>query len=96
MPIRSTQKSPAELIIEKFDGLSGTARAYPMEDGGPRPVTTIQGWKERGRIPQEHWFGLIAAGEKIGIKLSIEDFIRKPERKPARKSRQTSGEEQAA
>lgn len=92
MPHRSPQKSPAALIIKQFDGLSGTARAYPMEDGSPRPVTTIQGWKERGRIPQEHWFGLIAAAERAGIKLTIEDFLRKPERKTSRSKRQAEGE----
>lgn len=65
--------SPAQYVIEKIGGLTKTARALSI------PVTTVQGWKERGRVPQEHWTNLIAAAHDEGKKLQLEDFLREHE-----------------
>lgn len=61
--------SPAEYVIAKFGGLTATAKALG------RPVTTVQGWKDRGQIPQSYWTQLmgIAGDRQIGIEVS--DFL---------------------
>lgn len=64
--------SPSEHIIEKFGGLTKLARARGV------PVSTVQGWKERGKIPQDHWFPIIEAGKDDGIAIAIEDFVQAP------------------
>lgn len=61
--------SPAHFVIAKFGGLTGTARAIGV------PVTTVQGWQERGRIPQDHWKALMTAATANGDELSFEDFL---------------------
>lgn len=68
-------RNPAEIIIQKFGGLSGMARAYPMPDGSPRPVTTVQSWRDRGRIPQDHWIGIQEAGERQGLEIALSEFL---------------------
>lgn len=62
--------SPAHYVIGKFGGLTKTANAVGLG------VTTVQGWKERGRIPQDHWQNIIEAARGIGVKLEVSDFIR--------------------
>lgn len=66
--------NPAECIIDKFGGLTKTAIALGF------PISTVQGWKERARIPQDHWPKIIAAAEKAGFKLGADDFVVLPER----------------
>jgi hypothetical protein len=61
--------SPAQFVISKFGGLTGTATAIGV------PITTVQGWKDRGRIPQDHWRKLMEAAEHRGERLIITDFI---------------------
>jgi hypothetical protein len=61
--------SPAQFVISKFGGLTGTATAIGA------PITTVQGWKDRGRIPQDHWRKLMEAAEQRGERLIITDFI---------------------
>lgn len=63
------QISPAEYVIGKFGGLTKTARAYSC------PITTVQGWRVRGKVPQEHWMPLIEAAGKIGEKIEVTDFL---------------------
>lgn len=62
-------QSPAEFVIKSIGGLTKTANAIG------RPVTTVQGWKERGRIPQEHWLPLIEAAAANGNPVGFTDFL---------------------
>lgn len=61
--------SPAHYVIGKLGGLTKTANALNM------PVTTVQGWKNRERIPQDHWQTLIAVAKGDGITLTLADFL---------------------
>lgn len=61
--------SPAQYVIGKFGGLTGTSKAIGV------PVTTVQGWAERGRIPQDHWKPLISAGKARDKLITFEDFL---------------------
>tara|TARA_R110002167_G_scaffold42512_6_gene129125 strand:+ start:3018 stop:3245 length:228 start_codon:yes stop_codon:yes gene_type:complete len=62
---------PAEFVISELGGLTKTARAIRPDFA----VTTVQGWRERGRIPQEYWEDLIAAAAVAGKQLAFEDFV---------------------
>lgn len=62
--------SGAEYVIGKFGGLAATARAVK------KPVTTVQGWNDRKRIPQDHWQALIDAAKARDKLITIEDFLR--------------------
>lgn len=61
--------SPAEYVIRKFGGLTGLANATNT------PVTTVQGWRERKRIPQDHWQKIISAAKARDRLLTLEDFL---------------------
>lgn len=63
--------TPAEHVIDKFGGLTSLARALDCA------VSTVQGWKERGKIPQDHWHAIIAAGanRSPSIQLTLDDFV---------------------
>lgn len=61
--------SPAAYVIGKFGGLTKTATALGI------PVTTVQGWKDRGTIPQKHWSPLIDAAKNEGERIDLADFI---------------------
>ncbi|MBB3144896.1 hypothetical protein FHS21_001297 [Phyllobacterium trifolii] len=63
-------QTPAEYVIGKFGGLTKTARALGV------PISTVQGWKERGKVPQEHWLPLIEAAGKNGDALEVTDFLK--------------------
>jgi hypothetical protein len=65
--------SPAHYVIGKLGGLTKTANALNM------PVTTVQGWKTRERIPQDHWQTLIAVAKDDGITLTLADFLSRHE-----------------
>jgi hypothetical protein len=71
--------SPAEFVIGVFGGLTATARAVGL------PVTTVQGWKDRGKIPQDHWNKLISAAKAERDRdLQVSDlFNRHPVEAPA-------------
>lgn len=60
----------ADRIIQIFGGLTGTAKALSAK------VPTVQGWKIRDRIPQQHWLPLIAAAKDEGFALSLSDFLK--------------------
>lgn len=62
--------SPAEFVIRKFGGLTKTANALGLA------VTTVQGWGNRGRVPQEHWLPIIAAASEIDETIDLSDFLR--------------------
>lgn len=62
--------SGAEYVISKFGGLAATARAIS------KPTTTVQGWSERKRIPQDHWQSIIDAAKARDKLVTIEDFLK--------------------
>ena len=66
--------SPAEKIIDALGGLSKTARLLSTEDR-EFAVSTVQGWKERKRIPQEHWPRLIEVGKETGVEITAEMLL---------------------
>ncbi|KAB2762791.1 hypothetical protein F9K98_13450 [Brucella anthropi] len=61
--------SPAEFVITKLGGLTKAAQACG------KPVTTVQGWKVRGTIPQAHWSSLIEAVAREGGSIDYADFV---------------------
>lgn len=62
-------KSPAEKIIKAFGGMTKLSRSLGCA------VSTVQGWKERGRIPQDHWLPIIEAAKREGQEIALEDFL---------------------
>jgi hypothetical protein len=66
----SSSQSQADHVINKFGGINACARAC-----GHKNASTVQGWKERGWIPQERQPEVIEAGRAAGVKLTAEDFI---------------------
>lgn len=64
--------SPADKVISAFGSLTKTATALG------KPITTVQGWKDRKKVPPEHWREIISAAKAQGKTLTFEDFI--PER----------------
>jgi hypothetical protein len=64
-------KSPAETVIEKLGGLTKLARSLNCA------VSTVQGWKDRGKIPQEHWLAIIEVAKSQDIDITFEDFVLK-------------------
>lgn len=66
--------NPAEIVISKFGGLTKTAKALSTDEK-PFPVSTVQGWQDRGRIPQGHWPALIAVAKRDAVELDINDFL---------------------
>ena len=67
-------ETPASLIINKLGGLTKTARILSSGEK-PFAVSTVQGWKERGQIPQAHWPPLIEAAKAEGITLTYPMFL---------------------
>lgn len=61
--------SPAERIIDLFGGLTQLARELQC------PVSTVQGWKSRGKVPQEYWLPIIEAGQQRSLAISAADFL---------------------
>lgn len=66
--------NPAAEVVAKFGGLTGTARALSTDDK-PFAVSTVQGWVERKKIPQEHWGPLIEAAKVAKVPLTVADFL---------------------
>lgn len=63
------ERTPAEYVIDTLGGLTKAARACG------KPVSTVQGWKERGTIPQAHWSSLKQAIENDGGVIDYADFV---------------------
>lgn len=72
-----TMMKPSEFVIERIGGLTKTARLLSTDEKS-FPITTVQGWKDRGEIPQKHWKALIEAAKDAGITLTISDFVDVP------------------
>lgn len=68
------EKSPAELIIKDLGGLTKMAALLSSEDK-PFPISTVQGWKERGRIPQEYWLPIIDAAKTVEVEIKLSRFL---------------------
>lgn len=62
-PASGPDASPAEKIIAAFGGIR------PMAHKLDAPVTTVQGWKKRGSIPENRHEEILAAARKEGIVL---------------------------
>lgn len=62
-------RSAAARIIMDLGGLTKVARIVR------RPLSTVQGWKTRGRIPQDHWADLISHVRANGGELNVGDFL---------------------
>jgi len=62
-------KKPAEKIIAAFGGLTKTAQALGL------PVTTVQGWKERGYIPAVRQGRVLGKARDLGININEADFF---------------------
>lgn len=60
----------AEQIIQRFGGLSALAKAL-----GGIPVSTVQGWKERGIIPAGRQADVLNAARSNGVALEPADFF---------------------
>lgn len=72
-------KDALELVLEAYGervGLPprGGMSALARELGHKNP-TTVQGWKDRGRVPAEHVRAVIAAAAKKNIVLTPDDFL---------------------
>ncbi|MEM9211803.1 MAG: hypothetical protein AAGA63_09975 [Pseudomonadota bacterium] len=59
-------------IIDAFGGIR------PMAARINKPVSTVQSWKLRGSIPDEHKPDIYQASEEDDIGLSKEDFFPTP------------------
>lgn len=55
-------------IVGRFGGIAALAHAIG------RPPSTVQGWKERGRIPVDHWPQILTAGATLDPPLRREEF----------------------
>lgn len=67
-------KTPAENIINKLGGLTKTARLLSTDEK-QFPISTVQGWKDRGEIPQKHWAKLMEAGRELNVPISLSEFL---------------------
>lgn len=76
--VERAMETPASIVITKLGGLTKTARLLSDADR-QFAVSTVQGWKERGKIPQEYWLPLIDAAKAEGIPLEIAMFLAIPE-----------------
>jgi hypothetical protein len=61
--------SQADHIISKFGGINPCAKKTG------RPVSTVQGWKERGFIHRRNWDGLLESAKEHSIPLTMDDFL---------------------
>jgi hypothetical protein len=69
--------NPAKKIIQRLGGLTKTA-AFLTTPEKEMPITTVQSWAVRGKIPQEHWVALIEAGKTIDETIELADFLGLP------------------
>lgn len=62
--VGATRALPVDAVIERFGGIR------PMASKLDVPVTTVQGWKERGQIPERRWPEIEAAAARHGVSLA--------------------------
>lgn len=70
MRINVVSMTQAERIIRRFGGLTALSRAL-----GHKHPTTVQGWKERGFIPQQRHGEVMTAALANDVALAPEDFL---------------------
>lgn len=56
-------------IVEAFGGTRAMSRALA------RPVSTVQSWKDRGSIPDEHKPHVLACATELQLGLTPADFF---------------------
>lgn len=56
-------------IVDAFGGVRSLARALAL------PPSTVQGWQDRGSIPDGRKASVLKAGQIQGIELSEKDFF---------------------
>jgi len=62
------------IIMEVFGGLAKTAHALTTPEKR-LPKTTVQRWRDSGRIPQEWWMPMIEAAKAEGKHIELADFL---------------------
>jgi hypothetical protein len=62
-------KSHAEIIAE-LGGIRAVAGALKHKNH-----TTVQGWHERNKIPQEHWAAIIQAASALEKPLTVAELL---------------------
>lgn len=72
-------KNPAENIIMTLGGLTKTASLLSTDEKRVA-VSTVQGWKDRGKIPQEWWEQIIEAGKTVDKPIDLQMFLQLPEK----------------
>jgi hypothetical protein len=74
---QNTAQSPSQAvrIIRKFGGIRATARALSSDPAKRMPVSTVQGWKQRGYVPFPYWERVVDAADATGVALEPTDFI---------------------
>jgi hypothetical protein len=65
--------SPAAYVIGKLGGLTKAANKLG------KAVTTVQGWRDRERIPQDHWSAIIDVAAAEGVAIELADFLKEHE-----------------
>lgn len=65
----------AQYVINRTGGLTKTAVDLSAVLGVRVPVTTVQGWRDRNRIPQEYWMHLIDLAAANSQPVGLGDFL---------------------
>lgn len=66
VPSMTTQ---ADYIIAKFGGVNAMARAIRITP------STVQGWRERGSIPERRWKEILRAAHEQHVEVRAADFV---------------------
>lgn len=61
--------SYVDAIIEKMGGVRAAARALSL------PPSTVNSWKARGSIPDQHKERLLLTAHEAGVRIGPEDFF---------------------
>jgi hypothetical protein len=70
--------NPAEnIIMNMLGGLTKTAKLLSTDERA-FPISTVQGWKDRGKIPQEYWLPLIEGAKELGVAIELSMFLQVP------------------
>lgn len=72
-------QNPAENIIGLLGGLTKTATLLSTDEKRV-PVTTVQGWKDRGKIPQEWWMPIMDVARENDVEINLQMFLQVPEK----------------
>lgn len=65
----------AQYVIGRTGGLTKTAADLSEKIGERVPVTTVQGWRDRNRIPQDQWMNLMDLAAASGKPVELGDFL---------------------